>query len=85
MDFQLERFEGSLAGRTLYRAENGLLRAVQAPAETRLVCSECRAVVARNVPDRGILRRVFECARCGARNIVGRTTPNSGERDLRAG
>lgn len=80
MDFQLERFEGSMAGHTLHRAEEDLLRAVQQPGETRLLCSECRAVVARNVPVRGILRRVFECARCGACNVVGRTTPGSAAR-----
>ena len=74
MDFQLETFDGSLAGRTLHRAEEVIDRAVHAPGETRLLCSGCHEVVARNVPVRGILRRVFECARCGVLSVVGQTT-----------
>lgn len=72
MDFQLERFEGSLAGRMLHRTELGYERA---PGDTRLACSRCGTTVGWNIPLGGIRKIVFECRACGARSTVGRNTP----------
>lgn len=68
---QLEPFVGTLDGRTLHLAEEADLARAQDPGQVRLLCSSCPAVVARNMPVRGIFNHVFECRVCGALSVVG--------------